>query len=326
MPTAGIYQFRDLQKKLTNVLRTRRRVQPFWGGEIVPTATDLQPGVRELVQAEVREFGEAQLNALESDDVPLVEITATETTYRVCMPVAGYSVTWAEEMAQNVARGNGVQYNARDVKMQAVVRAIEEKAAKVTAVGSTQLGFTGFLNNPGVTPINSSFDPFNAASTPDQIADWLLSFVGDVLINSNNVEYPDTMLVSIPLWELLARKRMTDGTTSILKYFVDNQQARSASRTGQRLGAIMPLVECSAAYLEANGVESGGTNKDRIVLYPNDPEVVEKHIMSGAIAMLPEDWTISKGARRIYPAYTFMSEVMINFPGAFSYIKHAKEA
>jgi len=326
MPTAGTHQYRDLQKRLTRTLRQRRRQQPFWGGDIVPTMTDLQPGVRELVQAEVREFGEAQLNALESDDVPLVEITATETTYRCCMPIAGYSMTWAKDVAQTVARGNGVQYNPRDVKMQATVRAIEEKAAKVTAVGSAQLNFTGFLNNPGVTPINSSFDPFAADSTPDHIADWLLSFVGEVLINSNNVEYPDTMLMSIPLYELLARKRMTDGVTSVLSYFVANQQARSLSRVGQRVGAIIPMVECGSAYLEANGVEAPGTNKDRIVLYPNDPEVVEKHIMSGAIAMLPEDWTISKGARRIYPAYTFMSETMINFPGAFSYIKHAKDA
>jgi hypothetical protein len=62
------------------------------------------------------------------------------------------------------------------------------------------------------------------------------------------------------------------------------------------------------------------------VLYPNDPEVVEKHIMSGAMAMFPEDWVVNKGARRIYPMYSFMSQTIINFPGAFSYVKHAKEA
>jgi hypothetical protein len=326
MPTqAGIYQHRHLQQNLRQVLRRRLRTLPFYGGDLIPTSTDLQPGVRELIQDQVLEFGEAQLMAPEADDIPLVEINATENTYRVVMPVAGYSVTFAEEMAQNVARGNGIQYSPRDIKMQAVVRLIEEKCNKVAAVGNSTLNFTGLLNNPGVTPINSSFDPFSAGSTPDDIADWFLSLIADIFINSNNIEYPNTALISTNLHELMARRRMPDSSETILSYVVKTQQARSTRTPGRRIEAIEPLIECSAEYLEANGVESGGTNKDRVVLYPNDPEVVEKHIMSGAMAMFPEDWVVNKGARRIYPMYSFMSQTIINFPGAFSYIKHDKE-
>lgn len=326
MPTAGTFQYRQLQQKLRGVLRRRLRVQPFYGGELIPTMTDLTPGTRELVQDQVLEFGEAALMGQDADDIPLVEINATENTYRVVMPVAGYAVSFQEELATEVARGNGMQYSPRDVKLTAATRVIEERCAKVAAVGSTSHGFTGLLNNAAITPINSSFDPFDAGSTADDIADWILSLIGDIFTASNNVEYPNTMLVSTQLGNLLERRRMPDSGDTVLSYIMRTQATRASMNAGQGLKKIVPLVECGATYLEANGVESAATNKDRIVLYPMDPEVLEKHMMSGAINLFPEDWVLNKGARKVYPMYSFMSQTIINFPGAFSYIKHNKEA
>lgn len=326
MPTGGIYQSRLLEKRVRQVLRARRRMLPFFGADLIPTSADLQPGTRELVQDKVLEFGEAALMAQDADDVPLVEINAREDRYRVVMPVAGYPVKFGEVLADNVARANGIQYNPTDVRSSAVIRAIEEKCNKFTAVGDSTLSMTGVLNDANVTPVNSSFDAFDAATTADEIADWFLTLVGDIFKNSNNVEYPNTALISTPLHELMTRRRMPDSSETILSYIVKTQQARSSIIAGQRLENIVPLVECGSTYLEANGVESGGTNKDRIVLYPMDQEVVEKHMMSGAISAFPDDWTINKGARKIFPMYSFLSQVIIKFPGAFSYIKHPKEA
>lgn len=326
MPTtAGTYQYRQLQQKLRGVLRRRLRLLPFYGGELIPTMTDLIPGTRELVQDEVLEFGEAALMAPDADDIPLVEINATENVYRVVMPVTGYSVSFQEELATNVARGNGLQFNPRDVKLGAATRVLEERCAKVAAVGSIPHGFTGLLNNPSITPVNASFDPFSTSTTADDIADWILSLIGDIFASSNNIEYPNTMLISTRLGNLLERRRMPDSGDTILTYIMRTQQARAAMNSGQGLKKIVPLVECGFGYLEANGVEAGGTNRDRIVLYPNDPEVLEKHMMSGAIELFPEDWVLNKGARKVYPMYSFMSQTIINYPGAFSYIKHARE-
>jgi hypothetical protein len=188
------------------------------------------------------------------------------------------------------------------------------------------MGITGMLNNANVTPINSSFDPFSDTTTADDIADWFLTLVGDIFKDSNNVEYPNTALVSTALHELFTRRRMPDSSETILSYIMKTQQARSSLLPGQRLENIVPLVECGSDYLEANGVETGGTNRDRIVLYPLDSEVVVKHMMSGGISAFPDDWTVVKGALRVHPMYSFMSEVILKFPGAVSYIKHAKEA
>lgn len=326
MPTQGVFQSRMLERRVRQVLRRRLRMLPFFGGNLIPTITDLQPGVRELVQDQVLEFGEAQLGAPDAEDIPLVEIQARENRFRVFMPRAGYPLRYQEVLANQVAAANGQQYNPTEVRETAVIRVIEEQTNKTIAAGSTALGLTGVLNNPNVSVTNSSFDPFDAGSTAEAIADWFLGLIGDIFKNSNNVEYPNTALVSTPLHELMARRPMSDRDTTILAYIMETQQARSRLLAGQRLTDIVPLVECGSDFLEANGVESSGANKDRIVLYPRDQEVVQKHMMTGAIAAYPDDWTINKGSQKIYPMYTFCSEAIINFPGAFSYIKHDKEA
>jgi hypothetical protein len=328
MPTGGIYQSRHLEQKVRGVLRRRTRFLPAgFSSTLIPTESDLSPGIRELVQDEVLEFGDAQLGAIDAFDIPLAEIQARENRYRVVMPRAGYPVKFAETLSDEVARGNGIQYNPRDVRATAVLRIIEEQFNKFSMVGASNMGITGLLNNAGVTPVNSSFDPFSAASTPDDIADWLLSLIGDTFASSNNVEYPNTMLVSSRLSNLLERRRMPDSGDTILSYIMRTQRERAAMNNGRGLKAIIGLVECGAAYLEANGVESAATNKDRIVLYPMDREVLERHVMKLGVASYPDDWAIgsANGETKIYPMYSFLSELMLNFPGAVSYIKHNKE-
>jgi hypothetical protein len=327
MPTGGIYQSRHLEQKVRKVLRRRTRFLPAgFSSAIVPTMTDLTPGTREIVQDEVLEFGSADLGAIDAVDIPMVEIQARENRYRVVMPRAGYPVKFAETLSDAVARGNGIQFNPTDVRSSAVLRVIEEAYNKFTLIGSPTMSITGLLNNASVTPVNSSFDPFAAASTADDIADWILSFLGDTFAESNNVEYPNTALVSTKLGNLLERRRMPDSGDTILSYIMRTQQARASMNAGQGLKAIISIPECGADYLEANGVESGGTNKDRMVLYPMDPEVLERHSMTGAVSAYPDDWAVIKGEVKVYPFYSFLSETMINFPGAFKYVKHAKEA
>jgi hypothetical protein len=327
MPTGGIYQSRHLEQKVRKVLRRRNRFLPAgFSSALIPTMADITPGTREIVQDEVLEFGAAELGAIDAVDIPMVEINARENRYRVVMPRAGYPVKFAETLSDQVARGNGIQYNPTDVRASAVLRVIEEAYNKFTMVGSSTMGITGLLNNAGVTPVNSSFDPFAATSTADDIADWVLSLIGDVFTDSNNVEYPNTMLVSSKLGNLLERRRMPDSGDTILSYIMKTQEMRARMNAGQGLKKIMPLVECGATYLEANGVESPSTDVDRIVLYPMDPEVVERHSMTGAVTAYPDDWAVIKGEVKIYPFYSFLSETMINYPGAFKYIKHAKEA
>ena len=325
MPTGGTVLFRKLQQQKNGVLKSRRRALPFENPSIIPMSLDLRPGARTLIQDQVVETGKAVVTSPDAVDPRLIEISVSENEYRIMMVMAGYPVTWGENEARQYAQSQGVQYNTQDIKMASTIRAIEEKCNSLAAFGESSLGVTGMLNNASVTLTNSSFDAFDANSTADDIADWFLGEIGAIAASTNNVEYPTNAGISTELWNLMTRRRMPDSSETVLSYILRTQREANTNMS-QGIRNIFPLQECRSANLEANGAQSGGTNKDRIVLYPLDREVFEKHKLNGAVQLFPEDWAGHAPGKKIYPMYTCDSEVIINFPGAFRYVDHPKSA
>ncbi len=326
MPTGGSLLYRRLQQTKNRVLRKRRRNLLFEGNQLIPTNPDIQPGARTLIQPQVEEFGKAIVQSPDASDFRLIEINATENEFRIFMIGAAYKVTYGEMQANDFARGNGVQYNSTDIKMEGVQRAIREKANNLNAFGQANLGVTGALNNANATLTDSSFDPFAGATTAEEIAEWFIGEAGDIAADTNNVEYPTTAGVSTELWTLLTSKKMEGTGETVLSYILRTQREASAGNNQAAITNIFRLTECRSATLEANGAQSGGTNKDRIWLYPQFDEIIEKHILSGAIQMFPEEWAGQGAGFKTYPMYSCVSEVIINFPGAIRYLDHPKKA
>lgn len=327
MPTGGVSLYRQLQQRLPKVLKRRLRTVHFHNGDLIPNFTDLQPGMRTLIQEQVLEFGEAKLMAPEAQDIPLVEVQASESEYRVVMPVAGFSVSFAETLAQQAMATNSysTQIESRRTKMDGARRVIEERCNSFAAFGDLGLGITGMLNNADVVLNNSSFDPFSSSTTADDLVDWFLGEVGDIVADTNNVEHPSLACVSTELSNLMERRRMPDSSDTVKSFILRTQKERS-QRVPGGITDIIGLQECRSSNLEKNGVQASNTNKDRIVLYSIDPENLERHIMSGLINMFPEDWVVNRGTRKVYPMYSCVSQTMINFPGSMRYLDHAKAA
>ncbi|MEO1390981.1 MAG: major capsid family protein [Cyanobacteria bacterium J06634_6] len=325
MPTGGSVLYRRLQQVKNRVLRKRRRNLEFEGSQLIDTAMDLQPGARTLIQPQVEEFGQAIVQSPDASDFRLVEVTATEQEFRIFMVGAGYRVTWGEMNAQQFAQGHGQQYNISDIKMEGTQRVIREKVNGLNAFGDASLGVTGALNNGDVTLTDSAFDPFDSNNTSEEIAEWFLGEAGDIAASTNNVEYPTQAGISTELWTLFTSKKMTDTGETILSYILRTQREAAAGNQAA-IQNIFRLVECRSTTLEANGAQSGGTNKDRIWLYPKFPEIIEKHMLSGAVRMFPEEWAGQYAGYKIYPMYTCISQVIQNFPGAIRYLDHPKKS
>lgn len=321
MPIGGAYLHRALQQRLTQVLRRRLRNLHFEDGSLIPTVPDLEPGAREIVQDQVLEYGEAKLTAADADDVPLIEVSTSENTFRVVMAVAGFSISFQEERAMSLAAKNGRNYQIRDTKMSGARRVIAERINKVAAYGDTALNFTGMINDADVTLTNSSFDPFASTTTAQDLADFVLEELENVATDSNNVEFPTDLLTSTEFMFLLKRRQMPDSGIPVLDYIIDVQNERNNPSGIKRLRG---LQELRSANLEASGVQSSGTNKDRFVLYPLDPEVLERH--NEITQLMPEDYVQVKGTRKLYPMFGCTSQSILNFPGAFRYVDHAKKA
>ena len=304
MATGGQFLFRRLEQLLPGVLGRRYRALMFESGEIVPTIGDLQAGASEVVRDTVTEVGDAAIVSDGAFDIPIVDLSADEDRYRVLMLAAGMSWTFQQMRAMEKA-GNAQFITNR--KMMLANRVIAEKANKIGAFGNSALGLTGALNNASVTVNDSSFNPYTA--TPDALAEFFIDELGAVVASTNAVEYPDSVGVSIELEFLLIGTRMPDGSTSVMKHILDNSRY---------ISKIVGLPECNFANLEANGVLAGGTNKDRIIMMPMDPEVIERHVETTQVA--PSEYHEVKALRHCVPMFQCVTPTIVNYPGALRYI------
>jgi hypothetical protein len=194
-----------------------------------------------------------------------------------------------------------------DKKAFAARRAIAEKMNKIAAFGAAKYDCTGFLNNPDVPVDNSSFDP--DAATADEFVEWFIDEIISVESSTELTESPTTALVTPELHGTMLKKRLSGTDMNVKQYILENTD----------LVDIRKVTELKSATLEANGVQAGGTNKDRVLLYPLDPEIVERHIEM--TKPLPEEY---RNAKYITPMYACTSPVIWNFPKAARAIDYVK--
>ncbi len=311
MATGGTYLSRKLEQLLPNVKTKRYRQLKFENGSVVPTMADLEAGAAEVVSTTMDEVGTADIVAGDAFDIPIVDISANEDRYKIFMIAAAFSYTFDEE--RRAEKGN---LTITDRKMMVARRSIAERHNRIAAYGDTRVNVTGFLNNSKVGLNNSSFNPNTA--TADEIAEFFVDEIKAVHTGSNNVEMPTTALVSSGMYFTLVKKRVPDSSMTLLQYI---QKALSENDIEF---SIRKIEECDSAKLEAAGVQASGTNKDRMVLYPLDPEVVERHIE--LVQLMPADWQYIKDGRKIYPLFSCTTPTIWNYPGAGRYIDHVKVA
>lgn len=299
---AGIHLKRFLEQRLPNVLEKRYRNLIWENGSVIPKIADLQPGAATLVQEQMEVVGEAAIGADEAFDIPLSDISAEEVSYKIIAVFSAYHFTFRQMQA---AQRSGVPLN--DKKAFAARRAIAEKMNSISAFGASRYDVTGFLNNPDVPRNNSSFNPYTA--TGDDLAEWIIDECIAIEDSTELTETPNTLLVTPLLHGAMIKKRMSDSDVTVEEFVLKSTN----------LTSIRKATELKSATLEANGVQSAGTNKDRMVLYPLDLEVVEQHIET--VKPMPTEY---RSGKYINPMYACTSPVIWNFPKSGRYIDYPK--
>jgi len=312
----GTALYRDLEQRLPGLLAPKRRELPFESGMLVPTMPDLAPGSYEVVKTVISDVGNATILGDGAFDFPVVDASASEDRYRNLMAVAGFTIGFQTSRHEAYSASiDTLRLRQYDVKMQTCIRAIQEKRNRIAAFGDTAIGATGLLNNANVTPDNNSFNPYTA--TADDLIDFFIAQVEVFYTASNNVFFPTTALVSDALYFKLVRSRVPDGNMTV-KDHIEN-----ALKEGGVTFKIEKVKEAGFAQLEANGIQSPGTNKDRIVLYPLDPEVVERHVEM--IQLAPVQYLQVQGLNTLYPMFGCMTPTIINYTNAVEYIDVVKK-
>lgn len=232
---------------------------------LVPMAAGLSATDEEYTYRYVKEYGTTQLATSYSGTSPRADVSMHEATPARIRPLRasyGYDIQEARIAART---GNGLPMR----KANAARKAIAHEINRVLTYGdSTSFGVTmsGLANLSGTltysTPVGSAGQKGWATKTPDEIVKDMHGMAKKIVVDSNDVEHPNTMLLSLDSYEIVATTRMGDGSdTTILKHFL----------------ATSPHIKTVEAWHALDSANDPGSlwTGNRAICYDKSPEVLE---------------------------------------------------
>lgn len=191
-----------------------------------------------------------------STDIPTVSGSAREVTARFFTVADSYKFSVDDLRAAERA---GIPLQSRDAE--AARFGIELAREQIAATGEPSLGVFGLANQPNVTIATlPNGDWANVATTGEEILEDLNYLVDQIVLGTNEVLSPDTVVLPVSLYRLAARKLMSiNGLatgSSILTVFAQQN----------------PGITVVSWDKLATAAADGGA---RIMAYKRDPSVVE---------------------------------------------------
>lgn len=232
-------------------------------------------------------------------DVPISEIGTNKVVVPVELAATGYQYS-DEELRQAIVLGHSLP----QLKANMARRGYEELAQRVCMTGDTSYNIPGFINNTNVTA-NTVVDPGSGTEwvnkTPAQILFDVNDLMGDIFVDSLQIERPDTLALPTAQWNYIAGTPRSDTSDmTILAWLVANSPYLTST------DSVIPLTELA-------GAGAGGT--DRMIAYTKDIDKVVFHIPMPLRFSEPQ----RKGRGYEVPGEAKMSGVEFRYPGSARY-------
>lgn len=232
-------------------------------------------------------------------DVPISEIGTDKVVVPVELGATGYEYS-DEELRQAIALGRPLT----QLKANTSRRAYEEHAQRVAMLGDTVHNLPGFINNTNITSatvVNPGSGTEWVNKTAAQILFDINDLLGDIFVDSLQVERPDTLALPTAQWSFIASTPRSDNSdTTILEYVVANSPYINSAAD------IIPLTELT-------GAGAGAT--DRMMAYTRDIDKVVFHIPMVLRFSEPQ----RKGRGFEVPGEYKLSGVEFRYPGSARY-------
>jgi len=266
------------------------------GRQLVPVSNEVDPGAETIVYRQWDDFGMAQIIANYADDLPLADTLVEETVQRVQSIGSAYQYS-----VQDIRRSAMSGANLEQRRARAARRLIEQKIEDIAAVGDTSAGLTGLANNVNVTAITPITGNW-ATATSEQIVADLNKLVADIVTTNKESFIPDTIVLDLSLYTILATKRMSttgDSNYTILKAFLEGN----------------PYITSITAWNKLAKADAAGTGS-RIVCYKKDPEVLTLEMPQEFEQLAPQ----AKNLAFLVPCHARTGGVIVYYPVAMGYM------
>lgn len=275
----GSYLNRMLDYHDPQAIKRKYPGLPFDDGTTVPVLENLPIGHPEITQEILDGVGETVEFTNDLLDVPFVEVSVDEDRYLVSNRVIGVKFSIMDLKRQQIAASNGQIYT--DIvkeRNDKAMRVMAEYGNKSCAYGAPERGVSGVLNNPNVTKVNSTFDPYDPATTDDDIVDWVTEQITALESGKNMTSNPNVIVVSKKL-----HKRICS-----IKPLANWSVKQSILTTNEGIALIRPINEVRFDQLEEFGIEPSGTNKSLMWIYTLNNEDLKR--MTSTVDRYPVEY------------------------------------
>lgn len=191
--------------------------------QLIPINYDVPAGAEYITATQFQAVGRARIINSYADDLPESGVIGTQLTNPVQGIGTSYRYSHQEIRAAQMARV------ALPLRLaEAARRANDQTVDNLAFFGNPTVGMTGLLNNPNVPTQTVPADGTGGntewtTKTPDQILRDMNLIVNQIVVQSNEVEMPDTLLLPLEQYTLIASTpRSANSDTTILNYFLMN--------------------------------------------------------------------------------------------------------
>ncbi len=263
---------------------------------LIPVSTDTPSGADTITYRSFSKIGLAKIISDYANDFPRVDVYAEEKQAKVRSAGDSYGYSIKEIRRSQMAGTNLDQRRA-----EAARRAMEELMDDIAWNGDSDYGLQGFINYPGIidftVPAGDGGVPWNV-KTPDEIVADVTGIISAIATATNAREIPDTLLLPLEQYLLIANTRMTDGNDkTILTYILENNP-------------FLQTIEWVNELAEAG---DGGT--DRMMVYSRNPMNLTLEIPQPFEQFAPQQ----KGMVFEVPCHQETGGVIIYYPLSVAY-------
>lgn len=270
---------------------------------LVPRNSEVSPTDEEYTYRTATEYGATALGSSYTGTAPRADVSMVEATpqrIRVLTASYGYDIQEARVAART---GNGLPQR----KANAARKAIAQELNRILTFGdSTRYGVTlaGLANLSGThtytVPNGAGGSPLWTNKTPDEILKDLNGIASGIVTNSSDVEHPNTMLLPLALYELIASTRLGDGSDmTILRHFL----------------GVNPHVQTVEAWHALDAAPNSEWTGKRIICYDRSPDVLESLVPVEFEQFSPQ----MVGLETVTPCHARIGGVVVYRPKAISY-------
>lgn len=211
-----------LARQLTHVRVQALTVKrpPLEAFSTFPVQTDVPPGAETALQRVYDSVGMAKIISDYSDDLPRVDLYATEHPTKVYTIGLAYGYT-----LQEVQNAQFAGANLNSLKAEQVRRGTDRKINQIAWKGEKNYNIIGFLNNPNISELSLKADGASGSTKfVDKTAKQIIRDVKELLATisdaTNDVEKANCLYLSPDAYAHIATTPRTDVSDSTILDFI----------------------------------------------------------------------------------------------------------